>query len=170
MPKVLTQIAFFFFGTRRRILGSILSACIYLLIFAFYMEYRLGLEPCPMCIVQRIAIALVALVALIAMIHHRGLDWYFGAITLITLGGAASATRHLYLQSLPADQIPSCGPDLAYLIKFSYFEDALRMLFIGDGNCAEIVWTLLGISIPGWVLIACIQILVMSALALKIRT
>ena len=104
------------------------------------------------------------------MIHHRGLDWYFGAITLITLGGAASATRHLYLQSLPADQIPSCGPDLAYLIKFSYFEDALRMLFIGDGNCAEIVWSLMGISIPGWVLIACIQILVMSALALKIRT
>ena len=50
------------------------------------------------------------------------------------------------------------------------FEDALRMLFIGDGNCAEIVWSLMGISIPGWVLIACIQILVMSALALKIRT
>ena len=169
MPKVLTQIAFFFFGTRRRILGSILSACIYLLIFAFYMEYRLGLEPCPMCIVQRIAIALVALVALIAMIHHRGLDWYFGAITLITLGGAASATRHLYLQSLPADQIPSCGPDLAYLIKFSYFEDALRMLFIGDGNCTEIVWSLLGISIPGWVLIACAQILLMSALVFKVK-
>ena len=123
-----------------------------------------------MCIVQRIAIALVALVALIAMIHHRGLDWYFGAITLITLGGAASATRHLYLQSLPADQIPSCGPDLAYLIKFSYFEDALRMLFIGDGNCAEIVWSLLGISIPGWVLIACIQILLMSALIFKVKT
>ena len=170
MPKVLTQIAFFFFGTRRRILGSILSACIYLLIFAFYMEYRLGLEPCPMCIVQRIAIALAGLIALIAMVHRKGLDWYFGAITLVTLGGAASATRHLYLQSLPADQIPSCGPDLAYLIKFSYFEDALRMLFIGDGNCAEIVWSLMGISIPGWVLIACIQILVMSALALKIRT
>ena len=170
MPKVLTQIAFFFFGTRRRSLGSILSACIYLLIFAFYMEYRLGLEPCPMCIVQRIAIALVALVALIAMIHHRGLDWYFGAITLVTLGGAVSATRHLYLQSLPADQIPSCGPDLAYLIKFSYFEDALRMLFIGDGNCAEIVWSLMGISIPGWVLIACVQILLMSALVFKVKT
>ena len=77
------------------------------------MEYRLGLEPCPMCIVQRVAIALVGLIALIAMIHHKGLNWYFGAITLVTLGGAASAIRHLYLQSLPADQIPSCGPDLA---------------------------------------------------------
>ena len=50
------------------------------------MEYRLGLEPCPMCIVQRIAIALVGLIALIAMVHHKGLDWYFGAITLVTLG------------------------------------------------------------------------------------
>ena len=114
MSKVLTQIAFFFFGTRRRILGSIFSACVYLLAFAFFMEYQLGLEPCPMCIVQRIAIALVALLALIAIVHNQGLNWYFGFITFITLGGAASATRHLYLQSLPADQIPTCGPDLAY--------------------------------------------------------
>ena len=170
MSKVLTQIAFFFFGTRRRILGSIFSACVYLLAFAFFMEYQLGLEPCPMCIVQRIAIALVALLALIAIVHNQGLNWYFGFITFITLGGAASATRPLYLQSLPADQIPTCGPDLAYLIKFSYFEDALRMLFIGDGNCAEVVWSLLGISIPGWVLIACVQILLMSALIFKVKT
>ena len=126
MSKVLTQIAFFFFGTRRRILGSIFSACVYLLAFAFFMEYQLGLEPCPMCIVQRIAVALAALLALIAIVHNQGLNWYFGFITFITLGGAASATRHLYLQSLPADQIPTCGPDLAYLIKFSYFEDALH--------------------------------------------
>ena len=170
MPKVLTQIAFFIFGTRRRILGSILSACIYLLIFAFYMEYRLGLEPCPMCIVQRVAIALVGLIALIAMIHHKGLNWYFGTITLVTLGGAASAIRHLYLQSLPADQIPSCGPDLAYLIKFSYFEDALRMLFIGDGNCAEVVWSLMGISIPGWVLIWCTINICLSVSQLNPKT
>ena len=121
MSKVLTQIAFFFFGTRRRILGSIFSACVYLLAFAFFMEYQLGLEPCPMCIVQRIAIALVALLALIAIVHNQGLNWYFGFITFITLGGAASATRHLYLQSLPADQIPTCGPDLAYLIKIFLF-------------------------------------------------
>ena len=58
---------------------------------------------------------------------------------------------------------------VAYLIKFSYFEDALRMLFIGDGNCAEVVWSLLGISIPGWVLIACVQILLMSALVFKVK-
>tara|TARA_B100000242_G_scaffold229519_1_gene169691 strand:+ start:514 stop:1026 length:513 start_codon:yes stop_codon:yes gene_type:complete len=170
MPKVLTQIAFFFFGTRRRILGSILSASIYLLLFAFYMEYQLGLEPCPMCIVQRIGIALAGLIALIAIIHHKNLNWYFGLITLVTLGAAASASRHLYLQSLPLDQIPSCGPDLAYLIKFSYFGDALKMLFVGDGNCSEIVWSLLGISIPGWVLIACIQILLMASIAFKVKT
>ena len=169
MPKVLTQIAFFFFGTRKRILGSIFSACIYLLAFAFYMEYQLGLEPCPMCIVQRIAIALVALIALIAIIHQKGFNWYFSLITFFTLAAAASATRHLYIQSLPLDQIPSCGPALEYLIRFSYFGDALRMLFIGDGNCAEVVWSLLGISIPGWVLIACVQILLMSALFFKVK-
>ena len=88
---------------------------------------------------------------------------YFGLTAFFSAGGAASATRHLYLQSLPADQVPTCGPDLAYLIDKSYFADALRMLFIGDGNCAEIMWSLLGISIPGWVLICCTLILISSS-------
>tara|TARA_A200000113_G_C8597525_1_gene268149 strand:- start:23 stop:409 length:387 start_codon:yes stop_codon:yes gene_type:complete len=83
----------------------------------------------------------------------------FGLTAFFSASGAASATRHLYLQSLPADQVPTCGPDLAYLIDKSYFADALRMMLIGDGNCAEVMWTLAGISIPGWVLICCIFIL-----------
>ena len=137
-------------------LTFILVFCLALLGTAYYMEYALGLEPCPMCIIQRIAVALAGLAALIGLIHNQYPKVYFSA------GGAASATRHLYLQSLPADQVPTCGPDLAYLIDKSYFADALSMLFIGDGNCAEVLWSLLGISIPGWVLICCTLILLTS--------
>ena len=140
-------------------LTLILIFCLALLGTAYYMEYALGLEPCPMCIIQRIAVALAALAALIGLIHNQDPKVYFGLTAFYSASGAASATRHLYLQSLPADQVPTCGPDLAYLIDKSYFADALRMLFIGDGNCAEVMWSLLGISIPGWVLICCIFIL-----------
>ena len=144
-------------------LTFILVFCLALLGTAYYMEYALGLEPCPMCIIQRIAVALAGLAALIGLIHNQYPKVYFGLTAFFSAGGAASATRHLYLQSLPADQVPTCGPDLAYLIDKSYFADALSMLFIGDGNCAEVMWSLLGISIPGWVLICCVLILISSS-------
>ena len=144
-------------------LTFILVFCLALLGTAYYMEYALGLEPCPMCIIQRIAVALAGLAALIGLIHNQYPKVYFGLTAFFSAGGAASATRHLYLQSLPADQVPTCGPDLAYLIDKSYFADALSMLFIGDGNCSEVLWSLLGISIPGWVLICCTLILLTSS-------
>ena len=143
-------------------LTLILVFCLALLGTAYYMEYALGLEPCPMCIIQRIAVALAGLAAFIGLIHNQYPKVYFGLTAFFSAGGAASATRHLYLQSLPADQVPTCGPDLAYLIDKSYFADALTMLFIGDGNCAEVMWSLLGISIPGWVLICCSLIFLTS--------
>ena len=146
-------------------LTFILVFCLALLGTAYYMEYALGLEPCPMCIIQRIAVALTGFAALIGLIHNQYPKVYFGLTAFLSVGGASSASRHLYLQSLPPDQVPTCGPDLAYLIDKSYFADALRMLFIGDGNCAEVMWSLLGISIPGWVLIYCIMVIVSSSVA-----
>ena len=146
----------------RKVLTLILVFCIALLGTAYYMEFALGLEPCAMCIIQRIAVALAGLAALIGLIHNRYPKIYFSLTALFSAGGAASAIRHLYLQSLPADQVPTCGPDLSYLIDQSYFSDALRMMLIGDGNCAEVMWTLAGISIPGWVLICCSLIFIFS--------
>lgn len=153
----------------RKVLTLILFFCIGLLATAYYMEYQLGLEPCAMCIIQRIAIALAGLAALVGIIHNQHPKIYFSLTGLFSVGGAASAIRHLYLQSLPADQVPTCGPDLSYLIDQSYFSDALRMMLIGDGNCAEVMWSLLGISIPGWVLICCLGIISLSTLALYKR-
>ena len=149
----------------RKVLTLIFFFCIGLLATAYYMEYQLGLEPCAMCIIQRIAIALAGLAALVGIIHNQYPKIYFSLTGLFSVGGATSAIRHLYLQSLPADQVPTCGPDLAFLIDQAYFSDALRMMFIGDGNCAEVMWTLMGISIPGWVLICCLGIISLSTLA-----
>ena len=152
----------------RKVLTLILLFSIGLLGTAFYMEYQMGLEPCPMCIVQRIAIALAGLAAFIGIIHNNFPKLYFSLTAFFSLSGGASAIRHLYLQSLPPDQIPSCGPDLNYLIENAYFSDALVKLFIGDGNCAEVVWSLLGISIPGWVLICASAIFLVSLRQLKV--
>lgn len=152
----------------RKVLTLILLFCIGLLATAYYMEYQMGLEPCPMCIVQRIAIALAGLAAFIGIIHNNFPKLYFSLTAFFSLSGGASAIRHLYLQSLPPDQIPSCGPDLNYLLENAYFSDALVKLFIGDGNCAEVVWSLLGISIPGWVLICASAIFLVSLRQLKV--
>ena len=152
----------------RVVLTLILLFCIGLLATAFYMEYQLGLEPCPMCIVQRIAVALAGLAALIGILHNKLKKFYLGLTTFFSAAGGASAIRHLYLQSLPPDRIPSCGPDLNYLLDNNFVSDALIQLFIGDGNCAEVMWSLLGISIPGWVLICCAGIFLLSLRQIKI--
>ena len=151
----------------RVVLTLILLACTGLIATAFYMEYQLGLEPCPMCIVQRIAVALAGAVALVGILHNKLKKFYLGVIAFFSALGGASAIRHLYLQSLPPERVPSCGPDLNYLLENDFISDALIQLFIGDGNCAEVMWSLLGISIPGWVLICCAGIFLLSIQQLR---
>jgi len=117
----------------------------------------MGLEPCPLCMTQRIAIIAVGTVSLIAFLHHplgimRRVYSGLGAILAI-LGGAISS-RQLWLQSLPEDQVPSCGPSLDYMLDTFPLSETISVMLQGDGNCAEVVWTFLGLSIPGWTLIA----------------
>ena len=107
---------------------------------------------------------------IVGLFRKHQQKFYFSLTTLFSIAGAASAIRHLYLQSLPEDQVPFCGPDLGYLLDNAYFSDALRMLFIGDGNCAEVVWSLFGVSIPGWVLIWCIINICLSVSQLNTKT
>ena len=99
----------------KKVLLLIFGFCVVLIAVAYFMEYQMGLEPCPMCIIQRIAIALTGLAALIGYFHDRWFKFYFSLTTVFSIAGAASAIRHLYLQSLPEDQVPFCGPDLGYL-------------------------------------------------------
>jgi disulfide bond formation protein DsbB len=124
---------------------------------AYYMQYQMGLEPCPLCMTQRIFVIATGLVALVAFIHATIGQHYkrYSALSLLTsVTGGGFSMRQLYLQSLPPEQAPACGPGLGYMLENFPFMQALEIMLKGDGNCAEVVWTLMGISIPGWTLIA----------------
>ena len=127
-----------------------------LLGYGYYSQYVDGLEPCPLCITQRFFFFLTGILGLIAFLHGPAqtaarIYAVFGA--LFAAGGAFFAGRQLWLQSLPEDQVPACGPSLEYILDSFPIMEALEVLMRGDGNCAEIKWEFLGISMPGWAFI-----------------
>ncbi len=150
----------------RQVFLLIALLCAVLIGVALYMQHGLGLVPCYLCIVQRAFVIATGVLALAAFIHNpgpKGRRVYGGGVTLAALGGAGFAVRQLWLQSLPADQVPACGPPADYLMDSFSIGEWLPMLLRGDGNCAEVQWSLLGLSIPAWTLTA---FAIMAALAL----
>lgn len=128
-----------------------------LILTGFYFEFVLKLNPCPLCITQRVFIIAGGLVGLIAYIHNPALlgrRIYAGLGVILAVAGGRVSAQQVWLQSLPADQQPACGPDLSYLLSNFPFKEALEILFRGDGNCAIIDWSFLGLSIAGWTLVA----------------
>ena len=118
-----------------------------------YMQYGMGFEPCYLCIVQRVFMIGLGLVALLAAIHnpkHWGRRIYAGLGGAVAIGGAFFAGRHVWIQNLPEDQVPVCGPGYDYLRENFPIIEVAKLLMRGDGNCHEIVWSFLGLSIPGW--------------------
>ena len=135
----------------------IFLGCTGLILTGLYMQYFMDLYPCPLCITQRVFIVAVGLTALLAFLLNPGKVGrrVFGGLGIfLALAGSAFSLRQLWLQSLPEDQAPACGPDIGYLLDNFPLMDALSVLLRGDGNCAEVVWTFLGVSIPGWTLVA----------------
>ena len=121
------------------------------------LQYVSGLEPCPLCMMQRLVIYFLGAVFLIAALHKPGLlgqRIYASLISLLGLAGAGFASRQLWLQSLPPDQVPACGPSLDYMIDVLPWTEVLRVMMYGTGDCAKVQWTFLSLSIPGWTLIA----------------
>lgn len=118
-----------------------------------FLEYIVGLEPCPLCMMQRVWFLLTGLIAYISLMHNPrwGIYPVFGAITAAV--GSYFSIKQLWLQSLPADQVPACGPNLQYMIEAFPLSDILLAMTQGTGDCAEVAWSLLGISIPGWALL-----------------
>jgi disulfide bond formation protein DsbB len=105
---------------------------------------------------QRLGIIAVGLLFLLAALHHPerlGARVYAVAIALAAIAGGAVAARHVWLQHLPPDQVPECGPGLEYMLEAFPLADALKMVLTGSGECAEVDWTFLGLSMPAWVLI-----------------
>ena len=123
----------------------------------FYFQGFLGLEPCPLCILQRVVVISLGLVLLVAAVHGPS-GWgnrIYGALIMLVAGtGVAIAARHVWLQSLPPDQVPECGPTLDYLLEAFPLSKALQLVLHGSGECAKVEWQLFGLSIPGWTLIA----------------
>ena len=132
------------------------AVCAALLAYALYAQFRLGLEPCPLCIFQRIGVLLLGLAFLVAALHHpRGRGAYFYAllIGLCALATVGVAARHLYVQSLPPGSLPSCGAPLSVLLKFTPLWQVIRRVLTGSGECGEVNWSFLGLAMPGWVLL-----------------
>lgn len=135
-------------------LGALL--CALMLAVAGYFQFVVGLEPCPLCILSRLIVLALGLLFLIAAIHNPqgwGREVYAlggGAIALLGIGLSA---RHVWLQNLPPDQVPSCGPGLNFILENFPLADALELVLRGSGECAEVQWSFLGLSIPGWTLV-----------------
>jgi disulfide bond formation protein DsbB len=130
--------------------------CVGLMGYALYLQYVEGLEPCPLCMLQRICVIAMGVVFLVATFHNPGRVGasVFALLQLLIGGaGAAIAARQVWLQSLPKDQVPACGMGLSYMLETLPFTDAVRQVLEGSGECAEKSWEFLHLSIAGWTLV-----------------
>lgn len=133
-----------------------LLVCLGLLGFALYLQYFEGQEPCPLCILQRGAFLAMMAVFFAGAVHSpkRIGAVIYGALLVLFSGiGAAIAGRQVWLQSLPPERVPECGPGLDYLLSRFPLRQALEKALRGSGECAEVGWTFLGLSIAGWSLV-----------------
>ena len=153
----------------RPILGLISVVCVGMLAFGLYLQHSVGLEPCPMCIVQRYALVAVALAAATAALlgGRKALWGGVGVMALFALFGAGVAARQSWLQWYPPE-VMSCGRDFFGMIESFPLRRAIPMIFRGSGDCSVVDWTFLGLSIANWSFISFSAIaLVAFALWLK---
>lgn len=153
----------------RALNGLTFLGCVAAMAGALYLQYQVGLEPCPLCIFQRVGVIAVALVVLIAFLHgpkRIGVRIYAALAALAALAGGGVAVRQLWLQHLPPDQVPVCGPGLDYMLDVFPLHEVLAKVLSGSGECAEVTWRFLGLSLAGWSLILFIVLLVIALVQL----
>ncbi|WP_331343939.1 disulfide bond formation protein B [Cellvibrio sp. UBA7661] len=142
----------------------IFITCTAMMLAAAYMEHVMKMVPCSLCITQRGFVVLTGIMALLAAIHNPATTGrrVYAALGIISpILGACFAGRQLWLQSLPADQVPACGPGLSYMFEVFPFMEAMKLLLQGDGNCAH-VDKILGVSLAAWTFIAFIGLAVVN--------
>ncbi len=158
--------------SRRLMWLGCLFSVIGLMSYAIYAERVLYLDPCPLCITQRMFYVGIGLFALAGLVFIRTL-WVQKAagvlLCLSALGGIMTASRQVWLQHLPADKVPECGPGLQYWLENEPWLRTLSLLFKGDGNCAEVVWTFMGFSMGEWSLAWFVGLLIVGATLLFTR-
>jgi disulfide bond formation protein DsbB len=156
---------------KRLLFAAPALACAGLLAFGYYLQYFDNQDPCPLCLVQRGFYYGVLVVFAIAALHSPariGKFIYCAAATVFALGGLGVAARQVWLQHLPKDQVPACGPDLFFMMENFPISRTLQKLFLGSGQCAEVNWTFLGLSIAEWSL-AWFAVLALYAVWLGLR-
>jgi len=156
-------------GRQGNLLGF--AASLSLLAYAYYAQFVLHLEPCPLCIFQRVGVLALGLTFLIAAAHDPvgwGRRVYAGLLGLGALATIGVALRHLYIQSLPEGSVPSCGASLDFMLKVFSLSEVLVKVLTGSGECAKVTWSFLGLAMPGWVLIAAL-VLGVYALWINLR-
>jgi protein dithiol:quinone oxidoreductase len=144
-------------------------ACAGLMGYALYAQYVLGLQPCPLCIFQRIATIVTGILFLIATIHNprgSGARVYGALIALAALGGMLISARHVWIQAQPPGTVAACGADLNYLLEIMPVTDVISKVLTGSGECGTVDWTFLGLSMPWWV---AISLAVLGAWALLVN-
>ena len=143
--------------TRRHLLLTGFLISVFLIIYVLYTQYVLGLEPCPLCILQRVAVIALGLSFLLLAVRppQRKQSKFLASLLLVMISsaGVGIAARHVWLQNLPPDKVPGCGPGLDFMISNFPLSEALEMVFSGSGECAEISWSFAFLSMPAWALI-----------------
>lgn len=130
--------------------------CVGLMGAAFFFQYQMELDPCPLCSLQRAAVITLGIIFLVAAIYQPWgwVRWVYSFFYLLAGAfGSVVAGRHVWLQNLPADEVPACGPGLNYLLDTFPLAEALETVFRGSGSCADVDWVFLGLTMPTWVLI-----------------
>jgi disulfide bond formation protein DsbB len=134
-----------------------LLACAGLIGYALYVQYGMGLEPCPLCILQRVAVITAGVLFLLALLHNpgdRGARVYGLLIDLAALAGIAVASRHIWIIAQPPGSVAECGASLDYMLDVLPWHEVLGKVLTGSGECAKIDWQFLGLNMPTWVLMA----------------
>ncbi len=142
-------------------------ACFSMLAIGAYFQLIEELEPCPLCISQRIFIFTTGIIMLAAAIHNpqqKGRKIYAISGGVAAFLGACVSMRHVWLQNLPPEDVPECSPGLDYIFQHFPLTETLKLMLNGTGECADVLWTFLGLSIPGWTLLAFLMLSVTSLL------
>jgi disulfide bond formation protein DsbB len=150
-------------------LGFLVSAA--LMGFALYLQYGLDLEPCPLCVFQRVALIATGVVFLVAALHNPGRAGavFYAVLTLVTAGiGAGLAAWQVWIQAQPKGSVPACGMGLDYMMETMPLFDVIARVLKGSGECAEQGWVFLGLAIPSWTFVFFVA-MIAAALALARR-
>ena len=158
---------------QRLLLASGFAICVALMAAALWLQHVDGLEPCPLCVLQRGAVIVLGVVMLAGAIHDPGTlgrRVYGVMVTIVAVAGGAVAGRHVWLQSLPPGEAPECGPGLEYMLGAFPLTQVIEMVLRGSGECAEVQWTFLSLSIPEWTLLVFIAFAVFGLALIVARS